>query len=234
MIKVEVVYILMGLVLIGVAAVNAFDKTNPRRYSNAAFWALYGVSFLIGSRLPDIVNGGLVLLLVAVGSTREFGRGAQVDESAEREASAKKFGNKLFIPVLVIPLGTLLGVKVLNTATVGGSLIMDPKQITIISLGLATLLAFIVGLAMFRPPMSVPLNGSRRLMDSVGWAAALPQSLAALGAVFAAAGVGQVIAKLAGDYLPLGTPIATVIAFATGMALFTVIMGNALAAFPVM
>ncbi|MEP6780717.1 MAG: DUF979 domain-containing protein [Gemmatimonadaceae bacterium] len=234
MIKLEFVYILMGIVLLGVAAVNAFDATNPRRYSNAAFWALYGTSFLIGSRLPDFVNGVLVLLLVAIGSTRKFGGGAVVDESAEREISAKKFRNRLFIPVLVIPFGTLFGVKVLNTATIGGLLLMDPKQITIISLGVATLLAFVVGLVMFRPPISVPLNGSRRLMDSVGWAAALPQSLAALGAVFAAAGVGQVVAKLAGAYLPLGTPLAAVIAFAIGMALFTVIMGNAFAAFPVM
>jgi uncharacterized membrane protein len=71
-------------------------------------------------------------------------------------------------------------------------------------------------------------------MDSVGWAAVLPQSLAALGAVFAAAGVGKVVSTLATTYLPLGSPSAAVAAYAIGMALFTMIMGNAFAAFPVM
>ncbi len=234
MIKLEFVYVLMGVMLLGVAWVNARDESNPRRYANALFWGIYGISFLIGTRLPDIVNGILVLIMVTIGSLRKFGGGVIIDDSAEREANAKRWGNKLFIPVLVIPFGTLIGTKVLNTATIAGLLLIDPKQTTVVSLGLATLLAFIVGVVMFRPPAMVPLVGARRLMDSVGWAAVLPQSLAALGAVFAAAGVGQVIAKLAGEYLPLGTPFAAVVTFATGMALFTIIMGNAFAAFPVM
>jgi uncharacterized membrane protein len=58
--------------------------------------------------------------------------------------------------------------------------------------------------------------------------------LASLGAVFALAGVGDVIGGLAGDYLPLGTRLAAVVAYCLGMAMFTFIMGNAFAAFPVM
>ena len=87
---------------------------------------------------------------------------------------------------------------------------------------------------MLRPSLSAPLVEARRLMDSVGWAAVLPQSLAALGAVFAASGVGAVIATLAGNYLPLGSPLSVVMAYSIGMAMFTMIMGNAFAAFPVM
>jgi uncharacterized membrane protein len=68
----------------------------------------------------------------------------------------------------------------------------------------------------------------------VGWAAVLPQLLAALGAVFAAAGVGQVVSTLASRWLPLGTPLAAVVTYTLGMALFTIVMGNAFAAFPVM
>jgi len=90
------------------------------------------------------------------------------------------------------------------------------------------------GLVMLRPPLSAPVTEARRLMDSVGWAAVLPQSLAALGALFATAGVGTVVAGLATTSLPLGTPYAAVAAYAVGMALFTMIMGNAFAAFPVM
>jgi len=46
--------------------------------------------------------------------------------------------------------------------------------------------------------------------------------------------VGQVVSALAGRWLPLGTPFAAVSAYTLGMALFTIVMGNAFAAFPVM
>jgi len=46
--------------------------------------------------------------------------------------------------------------------------------------------------------------------------------------------VGDVIGQLATTWLPLGAPLAAVIAYTLGMALFTAIMGNAFAAFPVM
>ena len=235
MIKLEFIYVLMGVMLVGVAFVNARDASNPRRYANAVFWGIYAVTFLVGSRLPDLANGILVLVMVAVASIRKLGQGTNGGSTREeRELSATRWGSKLFIPVLVIPLGTLLGTIFLKGAMFNGAPLVDQKQVTLISLGLATLLAFFVAMAMLRPPLITPANEARRLMDSVGWAAVLPQSLAALGAVFAAAGVGQVIAKLAGDYLPLGTPFAAVLTFGLGMALFTIIMGNAFAAFPVM
>jgi len=149
-------------------------------------------------------------------------------------ASARRWGGRLFIPVLIVPIGTFLASTFLKTAMINGAPLIETKQITVISLGLSTVIALAVGMFMLRPPAMAPLQEARRLMDSVGWAAVLPQSLAALGAVFAAAGVGQVIAKLAADYLPLGTPLAAVAAYAVGMAMFTIIMGNAFAAFPVM
>jgi uncharacterized membrane protein len=58
--------------------------------------------------------------------------------------------------------------------------------------------------------------------------------LAALGALFALAGVGQVVAGLAGRWIPLDNPAVAVVTYTMGMALFTAIMGNAFAAFPVM
>jgi uncharacterized membrane protein len=68
----------------------------------------------------------------------------------------------------------------------------------------------------------------------VGWAAILPQLLAALGAVFALAGVGRAVGALIGPWLPLDDRFAVVAAYGVGMMLFTVIMGNAFAALPVM
>ena len=78
------------------------------------------------------------------------------------------------------------------------------------------------------------MQEGRRLIDSIGWAAVLPQMLAALGVVFAAAGVGDAIGALSRMVIPDGNLFVTVAVFALGMALFTMIMGNAFAAFPVM
>jgi uncharacterized membrane protein len=62
----------------------------------------------------------------------------------------------------------------------------------------------------------------------------MPQMLASLGAVFALAGVGEVVGELIGAVIPAGSVIGGVLAYALGMALFTIVMGNAFAAFPVM
>jgi uncharacterized membrane protein len=58
--------------------------------------------------------------------------------------------------------------------------------------------------------------------------------LASLGAVFALAGVGQVVGGIAGAAIPAGSLIGAVLVYALGMASFTMVMGNAFAAFPVM
>ena len=62
----------------------------------------------------------------------------------------------------------------------------------------------------------------------------LPMILATLGGVFAATGVGETIAALASAVIPVDSRMACLLAFALGMVVFTVIMGNAFAAFPVM
>lgn len=62
----------------------------------------------------------------------------------------------------------------------------------------------------------------------------LPMLLAALGAVFTAAGVGDVISGLVSNIIPAGNVTIGIIVYALGMALFTMIMGNAFAAITVM
>ncbi|MCU7372916.1 DUF979 domain-containing protein [Paucibacter sp. O1-1] len=61
----------------------------------------------------------------------------------------------------------------------------------------------------------------------------LPMLLAALGNVFTATGVGEVIAALVTRAVPAGNVFGYVLAYGLGMMLFTIIMGNAFAAFPV-
>jgi uncharacterized membrane protein len=229
------VYWAMGLLLAGVAVENWRDRSNPRRVDNALFWGLYAITFLAGSRLPHFASGCLVIGMALVAGIGKLGQGTRESQTAaQREASSVRLGNRLFVPALTIPAVTLLGTFTLKRAVVGGVALVDPAQITLISLGLATVVALIVGMFMLRPPALAPLEEGRRLFDAVGWAAVLPQMLAALGALFAVAGVGTVVAGLAGRWLPLGSPFAAVVTYTVGMALFTMIMGNAFAAFPVM
>jgi uncharacterized membrane protein len=235
LITLEHIYWLSGLMMAGVAVVNWRDRSNRRRFNNTAFWGIYAITFLVGTYLPDVVNGFLVIGMVLVASIRGLGQSDRESSSREqREASAARWGNKLFIPALAIPIVTVLGTLMFKRVSIGGMPLVDVKQVTVISLAIATLVALAIGMAMLRPPASAPITEARRLLDAVGWAAVLPQMLAALGALFAVAGVGNVISDLAQRWIPLDHPAAVVTTYAIGMALFTMIMGNAFAAFPVM
>jgi uncharacterized membrane protein len=236
MIGVEFVYVLMGALMAGVAIVNALDKpAGAKRFNNAAFWGIYALTFVASPHLPNFVNGLLVIAMVLVVAIGKL-RGAPPESATreERDASARKFGNKLFIPALTIPVVTLIGTRAFKYLSIGGVPLVDEKQVTLIALGVATVVALIVGIALLRPRASAPIVEARRLLDAVSWAAVLPQMLAALGAMFALSGVGPIVAGIIDKWIPLNTPLSAVIAYALGMALFTAIMGNAFAAFPVM
>jgi uncharacterized membrane protein len=233
-ITLEHIYWLSGLMMAGVSFVNLRDASSPRRYTNGGFWGIYAITFLFGSHLPDLLNGLLVIAMVLFASLRGLGQGKSETDSRTREASALRWGNKLFIPALTIPVITVLGTVFLKKAQFFGSPLVDVKQVTVISLALATLVALGVGMAMLHPPISAPIREARRLLDAVGWAAVLPQMLAALGALFALAGVGNVITGIVERWIPLGNPSVVVATYALGMAGFSMVMGNAFAAFPVM
>ena len=235
MITLEHIYWLSGLMMAGVAIVNWRDRSNPRRFNNTAFWGVYAITFLVGSHLPDLVNGFLVIAMVLVASIRGLGQGKHAGGTqTEREESARRWGNRLFVPALAIPLITVLGTVIFKRITIREIPIVDVKQVTVISLAVATLVALAIGMIMLKPPLLAPIREARRLLDAVGWAAVLPQMLAALGALFALAGVGNVVSGIAQRWIPLDKPFMVVATYGIGMAAFTMIMGNAFAAFPVM
>lgn len=235
MIKLGAVYVLAGLVFGAFAVLSAMDRNNRKRFGNAAFWALVAASFLAGDHLGDLGNGVLVLGLALIAGLGLLGRGEPATTSREeRQALAERFGERLFIPALTLPVVVAFGVLVLKPATIGGAPLLDPKQATLISLALAAVIAVGVGLILLRQPLMSPLQEGRRLMDTVGWAALLPQMLAALGAVFAIAGVGELIGRLVTSHIPMDARLTAVAVYCLGMAGFTMIMGNAFAAFPVM
>jgi uncharacterized membrane protein len=235
MINLHWLYFLAGSVFASFAISSARDATNAKRWGNTAFWGLLTVSFWFGDFLGDIGNGVLVVALVAIAGAHVLGKGSRESTSnEERERSSARRGNKLFFPALVIPFTAFVGTLLFNYTPLKNSGLIDPKSVTLVLLGLGVIIALIVCYAWLRPPVLAAVDEGGRLADSIGWALVLPQMLAALGVIFAAAGVGTTIGALAGAIIPSGSVFLAVLLYALGMVVFTMIMGNAFAAFPVM
>jgi len=234
-IGVEAAYALAGVVFTAIAAFSALDRTHPKRWNNTAFWGLFALSFLAGRWLGDFANGLLVIAMVLIGGVGGIGvTQPATTTAAGREAGAARFGSWLFLPVLIIPFTAVTGTLVFKGLKVGGVALVDPAQVTVIFTAFGVVLALACAMLMLRPPPAAAAQEARRLMDAVGWAAILPQLLAALGAVFTLAGVGHAVGQLIGLWLPIDSRLAAVATYCIGMALFTMIMGNAFAAFPVL
>ncbi|HET6941769.1 MAG TPA: DUF979 domain-containing protein [Sphingomicrobium sp.] len=235
MITLHWLYALAGAMFAAFAILSAVDRSNPKRFGNAAFWGLMALSLLAGNCIGDFGNGLLVLGLAGLAGFGFLGRSHPPTTSDEERAGfSVRLGNRLFLPALIIPATALIGTLVYNYTPAGSLGWIEAKRETYVFLCLGAVLALFTIHLWLRPPAVAPLQEGRRLIDAIGWAAVLPQMLAALGVLFAAAGVGTIIGDLTGMVIPKGNIFATVLVFAVGMVLFTMIMGNAFAAFPVM
>lgn len=229
------IYIITGIVLLVVSFLSFKDQKNSRRLTTGLFWGLYAVTFIFGQQIPPVYMGIIVLLIVGLAG---FGgvRLGFYDERPREERSkhAEKLRNWVFVPALLIPTITVIGTVILKDTKINGIPLLDPKNITLVSLGAAGVIALITAIVITKDTPQRAINESRRLMDAIGWAAILPQMLATLGALFAAGGVGTAISNIVTSIIPAQNTFAVVVAYCVGMALFTMIMGNAFAAFPVM
>ncbi|MGU3409448.1 DUF979 domain-containing protein [Microbacterium sp. M1A1_1b] len=153
----------------------------------------------------------------------------------ERAASALRFGNRLFVPALVVPVVAVLVATLGPLVSFGGGPLLAEGSATLTGLGIGSVLAVVVAVFVLRPPsLATPVREGGRLLQAIGWAALLPQMLSTLGIVFTQAGVGDAVGTIIKSILPSGSLLAAVVVYCLGMALFTVIMGNAFAAFPIM
>jgi uncharacterized membrane protein len=235
MITMQWLYVFAGAIFLSFAVASARNSANPKRWGNAAFWSLMAISFWFGDFLGDIGNGVLVLALVALAGFHLLGRTPGESTTVEqRQTLSERYGNKLFVPALIIPFTAFLGTLLFNYTPLKDAGIIDPKSVTLVLLGVGVIIALVVCYLWLRPPAIAPVDEGGRLANAIGWALALPQMLAALGTVFAAAGVGEIIGGVAGSVIPEGSVFLAVLLYALGMVVFTMIMGNAFAAFPVM
>jgi uncharacterized membrane protein len=220
----EVLYIVMGLVSIYTGVKNARDKENSARVGTAVFWCALGVVMAFGRWIPPVGNGILVVIMTLPAIFRKVKIGkSDVPTEEYTEKMYEKIGMKIFIPALSI--GIFAIIFAIFFKTLGA----------LVGIGFGIIVSIITLMIFSKDNKpSVFLNDSERLLSTVGPLSMLPMLLASLGAIFTAAGVGDVIANLVGKIIPEGNVNVGIIVFAIGMALFTMIMGNAFAAITVM
>ena len=151
-----------------------------------------------------------------------------------RAASTARLGNRLFLPAILVPLVTVAMLFALRAITRDGKPVLESQPASLLALAIGCVVALAVACWMVRETPRVAMREAHGLLDALGWALVLPLVLAMLGAVFTKAGVGDAVARLVGMAIPVESALACIVAYAVGMAAFTVVMGNAFAAFPVL
>ena len=218
----EIIYICAGLIALMTAMYALKDSEHPSPKGTALFWGLLGIVFIVGKYIPAELVGAILIGMGCITAMKKVSFGSQSNApEQEREVSSKKFGNSLFIPALTI--GVIAFVFGSFIKSLGG----------LVGLGAGAVLATILALTITKTESKYVGYDGSRLLQQVGSASILPQLLAALGSLFAAAGVGEVISSGIGGVITEGNILAAVIAYCLGMAVFTIIMGNAFAAFAV-
>ena len=220
----EIIYIIIGLLTINTGIKNLRDEENPSRIGTGIFWCILGIVLAFGRWIPSALSGVLILVMCipAIFGKVKIGKTDAPTEEKVAETYSK-IGMKVFVPALFIGVGAICFALFL------------PSLGAMVGIG-AGILVSIILLMIFNKENkpSTFLNDSERLISTVGPLSMLPMLLASLGAIFTAAGVGDVVADIVGKIIPEGNVNVGIIVFAIGMALFTMVMGNAFAAITVM
>lgn len=217
----EVFYVMVGLLMVHTAFRVLKDNTNPRRLGTAAFWIILAIIFVFGGVMPAEAVGALLLVVAILTGTKQVKIGKLKMPDPDRALKeSKKLGNKVFIPSIII---AVLALVIAQFTPISG----------ITAIGISAVAALIVTFIITKAKPSEALEDADRMLQSVGQTSILPQLLAALGGLFTVAGVGEVISGAISQVIPHENVLIGVIAYCIGMAVFTMIMGNAFAAFSV-
>ena len=218
----EIFFIIIGIVFILVGLKALADKQFTNSKTSALFWFIVAFTFIAGPYVPKFITGLCVVLMALLTAVGKVGQSASdVPTATETRANADKLGNKVFIAPLVLALSAWI------IATVWKKLGANN------AVGLSAMIALIVVFMVTGSKKEYAIKDGTRLMDNIGPVGLLPQVLAALGALFTAVGVGDVIAMGIEMVIPHNNRLIAVIVYCLAMALFTAIMGNGFAAFSV-
>lgn len=219
----EIIYILCGLVSISTGIRGL--KNEKAKIGTFLFWTILGIIFIFGEAIPYKVTGGLLVILAIITVTKQLHIGKFENISSQfKIAQSEKLKNKIFIPAVLIGIAAflILQFKIGKTA-------IPPA----LGIGGGSLVALLAAAIIIKPKFNETNEDTSKLLMQIGATAILPQLLAALGAVFTKAGVGKVIAASISSVVPTGNIFIGIVIYAIGMVIFTMIMGNAFAAFSV-
>ena len=215
----DYVYLLVGIILFIFAIQSFLDKEHKYRIGTGLFWLLYSVSFIFGSYLSKEINGWLVIAMAVIVLVKQLGKGNYFESPIEfKKGEAVRIGNVIFVPALLVGIITF----VIGFFTKLGALV---------GLGIAAIIAMCAALYITKGNLNQGFHEGRRLIDAIGWTAILSQLLAALGYLFNLAGVGKIISSAVASVVPADNVFLVVVAYCIGLVIFTLIMGNAFAAF---
>ncbi len=218
----EIMYCIMGLISIYVAFKNLLDKENRHNIGTFLFWFVFGILFALGKWLPSYVDGILLFVLVLPAIFHKVSSGKSIAPTVEEmNDKFKKIGLKIFIPAFSIGFFALIA-----------AFFTDISPLVGMSVGVFVAAFILVFYSKENRP-KVFLNDCRRMLDVVGPISMLPMLLAALGSLFTAAGVGDVLSKLVSYIVPSGNIAMGIVIYALAMVFFTMIMGSAFAAITV-
>ncbi|WP_418961931.1 DUF979 domain-containing protein [Veillonella atypica] len=215
----DYVYLLVGIILFIFAIQSFLDKEHKYSIGTGLFWLLYSVSFIFGSYLSKEINGWLVIVMAGIVLVKQLGKGHYFESAIEfKKGEAVRIGNVIFVPALLVGIITFI----IGFFTKLGALV---------GLGIAAIIAMCAALYITKGKLNQGFHEGRRLIDAIGWTAILSQLLAALGYLFNLAGVGKIISGAVASIVPADNVFLVVVAYCLGMVIFTMIMGNAFAAF---
>ena len=224
----EFFYCLIGIVFILVGVKALRDPGAQKKETTAAFWFVLAFTFILGNYLPKWITGLCVIAIAVLTAINGVKQSANdVPDPKTVRASADKLGYKVFVPALCLALVAVVA------ATLGGSVKSLSWLTANNAIGVSGVVALLVALCLFKANPVYAVKDGTRLMDNVGPVGILPQLLSALGALFTAAGVGEVIAGGVSHLIPDGSKFIACAVYCIAMALFTIIMGNGFAAFSV-
>lgn len=230
----ELFLVVAGALVLAIAGLIARDAQHPRRWGSALFWGLAGAVLLGGKLLPPLAVGYAVLALALLAATKQVAAPRfAAAEPGFVAAETARLRHRLVGPVLLVPAVAIAAAFVLPHLRGAAWQVALPREVSQVGIGLgcAGAIAWALRLTRERPRAAVGEGG--RLLQLLGWTLLLPPLLAALGGVFAKAGVGEIIAQQVAAILPVQNRLVAVVAYCGGMAVFTMLLGNAFAAFPV-
>lgn len=217
----EIFYIMLGLYMAITMIFTLKDKNHKTRIGTALFWGIISLIFIFGKIIPSIVTGILIVVIALLSAFKQINIGTlkQLDDTFTN-LKAEQLGLKIFVPSLTI---AIIAMIIASFTPLSGT----------VAIGISSTSALLITFILTKAKPIEFVEDSNRMFQSVGVFAILPQLLASLGALFTVAGVGDIISNIISGVIPQNNPLAGVVAYCLGMAIFTAIMGNGFAAFSV-